>query len=589
MIEIQRSSVVGAAGVKVVGLGGAGSNAVDDLLRRGGVDFGCVVANTDSRALQSSVAETRCILGQSLTRGLGCGGDPELGRAAVEESLEGLLKELEGNGLLIVVVGLGGGTGSGGAPRLVEAAKGLGMRVVVLATLPFSFEGRRRMDQASESLGQLRAWADLVVCFENDRMSALADGEAGIGEAFAVVDGVLGQAVRALARVHERRGLMNTGLDEVGSVLSGSQARAAFGFGRAEGEERMTRALRQALESPLMAGCVWEQVSGVWVSCGAGESVRWREVQLAMEDLQGWLPAWVRLFVGVSIDPALGEAVEVSLMAGGQASGVIEGGRREARNAVQTAVGGVKRESGPLPQEEPSLAAGEPSASVESPVSLPQEEPVEPFVSASEEDAEVVQQRNEGTAAESASFEEDQVEGLGATREEEVPAVDTEELRRDVGAALLKRRIAERLLAKAGRRGDEAVGDEDVAERSGEMAGGMEVEEIRDAQPSVQASVSEAARWPEEYPNRAEQPVRQESRVGAPEASEVGGVSVAARPESGSSKARGPVQEQMHFETASRGRFEKTDPTMVDGQDLDVPTFMRQGLMVNREEEGNSR
>lgn len=552
MIEIQRNPVSGVGGLKVVGLGGAGTNAVDDLLKRGGVGFGCLVANTDARALGASVVESRLILGQGLTRGLGAGGDPELGRAAVEESLEPLLRELEGCSLLIVVVGLGGGTGSGGAPRLVEAAKSRGMRTAVLATLPFSFEGRRRMEQAEDSLVQLRSQADLVVCFENDRMSSLVDGNAGIGEAFLRVDEILGQAVRALARVHQRRGLMNTGLDEVGAVLCGSQARAYFGFGRANGEDRMSRALRGALESPLISGCAWNEVGGVWVLCAAGEEVKWREVQSAMEALHGWLPASVRLFVGVSIDESLGGGVEFSVLAGGLGLGggdAVEAVRNfQALKPVEFS----QAVENTLARQSLSLERGEGNQA-----SAPQE----PALRVREADH-FVEEKEPVYVTETRSGNEMAMEETSSHRESSAFESDPNELRRDVGAALLKRRVAERLQTRVGSGVDVGGGDE-VVESSGA--------------PPVEVA--------QQSPARAEEsPLREVARVERLESADR-----EERINVGSGKGRGAVQEQMHFETASRGRFEKTDPTVVDGEDLDVPTFLRQGLAVNREEDGNAR
>jgi cell division protein FtsZ len=192
MIEIARTGFQNPQGrVKVVGVGGAGSHVVDAIAREGYWAADLVVSNTDARALASSFTACRVGLGQRLTRGLGAGGDPELGRRAVEDIVMG-------SSLVVLIAGLGGGTGSGGAARIAEIARSQGAHVVALVTMPFSFEGQRRAEQAAEGLRDLQAHSDIVVCFENERMRHLADSAAAVEETFGAADRVLSEAVRCM-------------------------------------------------------------------------------------------------------------------------------------------------------------------------------------------------------------------------------------------------------------------------------------------------------------------------------------------------------------------------------------------------------
>ncbi len=193
--------------IKVIGVGGAGSNALDRLVMEGSINVDLVACNTDVQALAGSVATQKIQLGRQVTRGLGAGGDPELGFSAAEEAVEEIRAAVEGVPLVIVCTGLGGGTGSGAAPMIVKMAREQNSLVLVCATLPFSFEGRRRGQQAQEALRAIQQYADAVMCFENDRMGELILPEAGIHEAFAGADQIIGQSVRAVVDLVNRRGL----------------------------------------------------------------------------------------------------------------------------------------------------------------------------------------------------------------------------------------------------------------------------------------------------------------------------------------------------------------------------------------------
>ena len=230
--------------IKVIGVGGAGSNALDRLVMEGSVNVDLVACNTDVQALAGSVATQKIQLGRHVTRGLGAGGDPELGFSAAEEAAEEIRSAVEGVPLVIICTGLGGGTGSGAAPLIVKMAREQNSLVLVCATLPFSFEGRRRGQQAQEALRAIQQYADAVMCFENDRMGELILPEAGIHEAFAGADQIIGQSVRAVVDLVNRRGLIHLGFDDLLSALRSHDSRCLFGYGEAGGANARTRGAR---------------------------------------------------------------------------------------------------------------------------------------------------------------------------------------------------------------------------------------------------------------------------------------------------------------------------------------------------------
>jgi cell division protein FtsZ len=206
--------------IKVVGLGGAGLNVIDRIVLDGAVPGAdLVVMNTDVQSLTSSVASQKVQLGRGVTRGLGAGGDPEIGLGAAEEAQEDMRKALEGASLIFLCVGLGGGTGSGAAPLLASMARENGSLVVVIATMPFTFEGKRRGKQAEDAIIALQATADAVICFDNDLMGEAVSPKAGIHQAFAAADETISQCVRAIASLFTQPGILHIGFDDLCSAL----------------------------------------------------------------------------------------------------------------------------------------------------------------------------------------------------------------------------------------------------------------------------------------------------------------------------------------------------------------------------------
>ena len=304
--------------IALVGLGGAGSTALDRIVLDGVSGASLVAINTDAQALAGSVAAEKIQLGRSVTRGLGAGGDPEIGYLATKEAVGEIRAVLADAELVILCVGLGGGTGSGGARLVAELAREQGALVVVVATLPFAFEGRRRAEQAEEALAAVRRDADLTICFENDKMGDAVAPLAGIQDAFSAADQTISQTVRALAVLARRRGLMHLGFDELATVLRipGTAApRCLFGFGEADGANRANDALARALKNPLMdKGRLLDGAPNVLVNVAGGAGMTLNEVQILMESLNRHIGDETRLLFGVAVEPRMGEKMSVTIL-----------------------------------------------------------------------------------------------------------------------------------------------------------------------------------------------------------------------------------------------------------------------------------
>jgi cell division protein FtsZ len=301
--------------IKVVGIGGAGSNILDRMVLDGSEEIQLIAINTDVQSLAGSVAAYKVQLGRSLTRGLGSGGDPELGLAAAQEASEEIRSALQGADVILVCVGLGGGTGSGATPWVAQLAREEKALVLVLAALPFTFEGRRRCAQAAESLAQLRANADAVICFENDRMAEIALPRMGIHEAFAAADLTISRCIRAIIAILRRPGLLKLGFDDVRAVLHSRDSRGLFGFGEAAGENRAHEALALALKNPLMnRGEMLHHSYHAIVHIRGGTNVTLGEVQIIMEELNRHINDRTKLFMGIAVDPEMGQRLSVSII-----------------------------------------------------------------------------------------------------------------------------------------------------------------------------------------------------------------------------------------------------------------------------------
>jgi cell division protein FtsZ len=301
--------------VRVIGVGGAGSNILDRAMLDGIDRVELATANTDVQSLTGSVTNLKIQLGRNLTRGLGSGGDPELGLAAAEESSDEIQAALAGYDIVFVCAGLGGGTGSGAAPYIAKLAKDAGALVLVLVAMPFTFEGRRRCAQAAASLQLVREYSDAVICFENDRMAELTLPRMGIHEAFAAADVTISQSIRAMANLLLQPGLIRLGFDDICSVIRDGDARALFGFGEAEGENRAHDALVKALRNPLMhRGEMLASAVNVIVQIRGGVNVTLGEIGNVMEELNRHVSDRTQLMMGIAIDSSMGSRLSVSLI-----------------------------------------------------------------------------------------------------------------------------------------------------------------------------------------------------------------------------------------------------------------------------------
>ncbi len=301
--------------VKIIGLGGAGANMLDRAALDGmtGAEMMCI--NTDMRTLSSSVAGGKIQIGRNLTKGLGAGGDPYLGLKAAQESEQEIRDSLRERKMIFLCVGLGGGTGSGAAPLICRIAREEGAFVVVFATMPFSFEGARRREQAETALNEIAVLSNALVTFDNGRMGELVLAKQGIHEAFAAADRMISESIKAVTRLVVRPGLINVGLDDLMSALSTTRSRCLFGSGIAEGEDRSQAALDNSLTSPLLdKGSLLADATTVLVHICGGESLTLYEVELLMRGLAKHVPSSAHILFGAAVDPAMGDSLSVTLV-----------------------------------------------------------------------------------------------------------------------------------------------------------------------------------------------------------------------------------------------------------------------------------
>jgi len=466
MIELNRNYNLGQTAresvrIKIVGIGGAGSNALDRIVLDGIETAGIVAINTDVQSLTSSVATQKVQLGRTATRGLGAGGDPEVGLAAGEEAADEIRQALEGVEMIFICVGLGGGTGSGSAPLIAGIAKEHGALTIVVATMPFAFEGKRRRAQAEEALEALQDAADAVICFENDKMGDAVSPHAGVHQAFAAADQTISQSVRAIYELFTRPGIISIGFDDLVSALRNKNARCLFGYGEADGDNRSHESLELALKNPLMnKGRILSESHNLLVNVVGGTGMTLNEVQILMEELGRHVSDDTRILFGTAVDPNLGDRMCVTLISSVAAE--------EASNRI------------------------EPAANVRIQTVKPERE-VKPFVAPVEKVSKIKR------------------------APEKIANGDDE--------AILETNGTEKEVATEG-----------VQHMARPTPAPIKPLPVKPVQPEAPAPA--IAKAPQER------------------------------------------QESLPFEPLNRGRFEKSEPTIVNGQDLDVPTFMRRNIKI---------
>jgi cell division protein FtsZ len=470
--------------IKVVGVGSAGSNALDRVLLDGMDKNDLIAINTDVQALASSVAARKVQLGRTSTRGLGTGGDPELGYQAAIESADEIRQAIAGARMIFVCAGLGGGTGSGAAPIVAQLAREAGSLVIAFATLPFSFEGKRRAAQAQDALARLNEVANAVICFENDRMGDMVAPKAGIHQAFGVADMTISQSVRSIVNLMQRPGLIRIGFDDLFTALRSQNGRCLFGFGESDSDNRAHDALTQALKNPLMdKGRMLSEAAHVLVQVAGGPGMTLSEVEILMRDLGKHVRDHTQIVFGTAVDGKMGNRLSVTIISSLAAE--------EDSAATQ-----------PPPIPEPFLAP--PPAALEQIEEPPRPAPkisIQPDVEAP------VPGAMERSAADTAATTP--------------PAADVIAFEQPQPAA----------------------------------------EELPVAPPAPLPGIKKPT--PRLIPPKKKAVIEKEAAITPPK-----------------EKYNYAKQEVMQFEPITRGRFEKSEPTIVEGQDLDVPTFLRKNIRV---------
>ncbi len=304
------------ARIKVIGLGGGGSNAVNRMIEAGieGIEF--VVANTDLQALKRSQAPIKLQLGGRLTKGLGAGSDPEVGRQAALEETDKIVEVLEGSDMVFVTAGLGGGTGTGGAPIIAALATELDALTVAVVTKPFQFEGRRRMVQAEQGLLELRAVVDTVITIPNERLLHMVDRTVSLPEAFRTADDVLRQAVQGISDLITVPGLINLDFADVKTIMQG-MGMALMGNGQARGENRAIEATQQAISSPLLEEATIKGARGVLINVTGGPDVTMYEVNEACSIIRQEADEDANIIWGEVHDESMRDEIKITVIATG--------------------------------------------------------------------------------------------------------------------------------------------------------------------------------------------------------------------------------------------------------------------------------
>ena len=301
--------------IKVIGVGGGGVNAVNRMIDGGlrGVEF--IAANTDAQALLMSDADLKLDLGRELTRGLGAGSDPEVGRMAAEEHRAEIEEALKGADMVFITAGKGGGTGTGAAPVVAEIAKGLGALTIGVVTRPFAFEGRRRSTQADKGIQILKEKVDTLIVIPNDRLLTVSNDKTSMVDAFKMADEVLLQGVRGITDLITITGQINTDFADVKMVMTNAGT-AIMGIGHSTGEGRAVNAARAAITSPLLEASI-EGARGILLNIAGGSDLGLFEVNEAAEIIHSVAHPDANIIFGTVVDDSMGDEVRVTVIAAG--------------------------------------------------------------------------------------------------------------------------------------------------------------------------------------------------------------------------------------------------------------------------------
>ncbi|MBV1864624.1 MAG: cell division protein FtsZ [Rhodobacteraceae bacterium] len=353
--------------ITVFGIGGAGGNAVNNMIDKAldGVDF--VVANTDAQALQSTKSNNKIQLGEKITEGLGAGARPSVGAAAAEESIEAIVDNLVGSHMCFITAGMGGGTGTGGAPIVAQAARELGILTVGVVTKPFQFEGTRRMRQAEEGVEALQKVVDTLIIIPNQNLFRIANEKTTFTEAFSLADDVLYQGVKGVTDLMIRPGIINLDFADIRSVMD-EMGKAMMGTGEAEGEDRAIQAAEKAIANPLLDEISLRGAKGVLINITGGHDLTLFELDEAANRIREEVDPDANIIVGSTLDAGLEQAMRVSVVATG--IDAIEGARdipvprRSLKEPLPATAAPVAQEEtvvveAPAPVAAPELVAAE--------------------------------------------------------------------------------------------------------------------------------------------------------------------------------------------------------------------------------------
>ncbi|GAA4667969.1 cell division protein FtsZ [Streptomyces chumphonensis] len=342
--------------IKVVGIGGGGVNAINRMIEVGlkGVEF--IAINTDAQALLMSDADVKLDVGRELTRGLGAGANPDVGRKAAEDHREEIEEVLKGADMVFVTAGEGGGTGTGGAPVVANIARSLGALTIGVVTRPFTFEGRRRANQAEDGIAALRDEVDTLIVIPNDRLLSISDRQVSVLDAFKSADQVLLSGVQGITDLITTPGLINLDFADVKSVMSEAGS-ALMGIGSARGDDRAVAAAEMAISSPLLEASI-DGARGVLLSISGGSDLGLFEINEAAQLVSEAAHPEANIIFGAVIDDALGDEVRVTVIAAG-----FDGGQPPAKNREKAlgsygkdeSAGSGPRPAPPVPDERPSF------------------------------------------------------------------------------------------------------------------------------------------------------------------------------------------------------------------------------------------
>ena len=339
MFELTDVCTENSARIKVIGVGGGGGNAVNTMISYSlrGVDF--MIANTDAQALEASSAPIKIQLGAEITKGLGAGSNPEIGKKSALESRDQIRRYLEGSDMIFMTAGLGGGTGTGAAPIIAEVARECGALTVAVVTKPFQFEGKKRNTQAEEGIAQLREAVDTLIVVPNQRLLSLGGRNLSLLEAFKKADDILYQAVKGISDLIIIPGLINLDFADVRNIMS-TMGMALMGTGVGKGENRAVEAAQRAISSPLLEDNTIEGARGILLNITGGPDLSLYEVNEASSLIQAEAHEDANIIFGTVIDESMGDEIRITVIATGFEDTV----RKKQAPANVSHFGGFKRE-----------------------------------------------------------------------------------------------------------------------------------------------------------------------------------------------------------------------------------------------------